>query len=290
MSRLSEAVDRAEKATLVAQRVLVTRPLEDDLQPQVAEYFVAQGRAFVKELAQYRYAFEAVRKRREAIEVYDWLTAFELATASTNNLLTEPLDKAIRSAVIGGGNLAIQRMGISNVQMLNSIRKESAEDFKFGYAFNLKISPAALQYIENHGAEAVTQITETTRQAMNALLQQSAIEGWSYSHTARVIREQFEGFAGLKPQLHIRNRAELVAVTEIGNAYCEGGLQAAYDLQAAGVKVVKSWMTTGDNRVSEGCQENEGADWIALEDEFPSGHQRPLRFPGCRCDLLTEVR
>jgi hypothetical protein len=89
------------------------------------------------------------------------------------------------------------------------------------------------------------------------------------------------------PQQHIDSRAHLVAVTETGNAYAEGQLEVAQELAAAGIEMEKAWITVGDDRVTEGCRENEAAGWIGLDDPFPSGHQRPLRFPGCRCDLLT---
>jgi hypothetical protein len=45
----------------------------------------------------------------------------------------------------------------------------------------------------------------------------------------------------------------------------------------------KRWLTVGDDRVSDGCKDNQRAGWIALNDAFPSGDDRPLRFPGCRC-------
>jgi len=60
-------------------------------------------------------------------------------------------------------------------------------------------------------------------------------------------------------------------------------------LQSAGLPMEKSWLTSRDGRVSDGCMQNEDAGWIPLDDAFPSGDMRPLRFPGCRCALLTRM-
>jgi hypothetical protein len=86
-----------------------------------------------------------------------------------------------------------------------------------------------------------------------------------------------------KPQQHIDSRAHLIAVTELGNAFEDGSLGAARRMAAMGLEMEKKWLTVGDQRVSEGCRTNQAAGWIPIDRPFPSGHDRPLRFPGCRC-------
>jgi len=66
-------------------------------------------------------------------------------------------------------------------------------------------------------------------------------------------------------------------------------MAGGFDLDAVGLGMEKYWSTMRDDRVSDGCIENEDAGWIDLAKNFPSGHVRPLRFPGCRCDLLQRV-
>jgi hypothetical protein len=80
-------------------------------------------------------------------------------------------------------------------------------------------------------------------------------------------------------------RAELIARTETGNAANHAQIEYTRQLQREGKlgDTQKRWSTVGDNVVSEGCENNEMAGWIDINDEFPSGHDRPLRFPGCRC-------
>jgi CBS domain-containing protein len=48
-------------------------------------------------------------------------------------------------------------------------------------------------------------------------------------------------------------------------------------------------MNMGDDRVSDGCIENGNAGWIDNKEAFPSGHQFPPRFPGCRCGCGSRV-
>lgn len=133
-------------------------------------------------------------------------------------------------------------------------------------------------------------IDEITRKRVVAILTQGAKDGLSYSAIARNLKREFRQFASPRPQRHIVDRATLIAVTEIGNAYVRGQVEAAQKLIHAGIILEKSWHTTGDDRVSEGCQANEAEGWIAFEQTFASGDQHPLRFPGCRCALMIRAR
>ncbi len=154
-----------------------------------------------------------------------------------------------------------------------------------GISFDLK-NPRAVAYAQEHAAAIVTKIDEETRRQIHDLVVQGTEEGWSYDRIAKEITARFAQFAEGKPQEHIDSRAHLVAVTEVGNAYEEGNLIAAQGLASAGLEMEKMWETVGDNRVSEGCRENQMAGWIPLDQPFPSGDDRPLRFPGCRCTCL----
>lgn len=145
--------------------------------------------------------------------------------------------------------------------------------------------PRAESYILKHGAELVTRINDGTRDQIHGILVKGREEGWSYNKAAREIEQRFTEFAIGKPQKHIRSRAELVAVTETANAYGEGNMEAAEQIQEAGLTMEHSWHTVGDDSVSDGCQDNEAAGWLPLNEPFPSGHLREPRFPGCRCNV-----
>lgn len=147
----------------------------------------------------------------------------------------------------------------------------------------------AQEYAKKHAAEAVTQINDTTRKEIARIVSDGVKSGSSYNNIAKAIKDKFEEFAVPMPQKHIPNRAVLVAVTELANAYCEGNAQVGNYLQDNGVKMMKAWQTLEDDRVSDGCRENESVGWIPINKEFPSGHMHPPRFPGCRCDFLQDI-
>lgn len=147
----------------------------------------------------------------------------------------------------------------------------------------------ARAYAKKHAAEAVSQINDVTRKEIARIVSDGVKSGSSYNDIAKAIRSKFEEFAVPSPQKHIPNRAVLVAVTELANAYCEGNAQVGDYLQSNGVKMMKAWQTLEDDRVSDGCKENEQAGWIPIDKEFPSGHMHPPRFPGCRCDFMQEI-
>lgn len=147
----------------------------------------------------------------------------------------------------------------------------------------------ARAYAKKHAAEAVSQINDVTRKEIARIVSDGVKSGTSYNDIAKAIKSKFEEFAVPSPQKHIPNRAVLVAVTELANAYCEGNAQVGDYLQSNGVKMMKAWQTLEDDRVSDGCKENEQAGWISIDKEFPSGHMHPPRFPGCRCDFMQEI-
>lgn len=147
----------------------------------------------------------------------------------------------------------------------------------------------AQTYAKKHAAEAVTNINDTTRKEIARIVSDGVKSGSSYNDIAKNIKSKFEEFAVPMPQKHIANRAVLVAVTELANAYCEGNNQVGQYLQDSGLQMMKAWQTLDDDRVSDGCNKNEQAGWIPFKDKFPSGDIHPPRFPGCRCDYLIEM-
>lgn len=161
-------------------------------------------------------------------------------------------------------------------------------DIGISAAFDLA-DPRAEAYLDENAAAMVTRVNETTRDRIGSVVRAGARAGTSYAKVAQSIVDEFAEMAILKPQRHIRNRAELIAVTELGQAYEESGSIVARQLTRAGIGIEKYWSTTGDDRVSAGCVANQAVGWIPETDLFPSGHSRPLRFPGCRCASLRRM-
>jgi len=152
------------------------------------------------------------------------------------------------------------------------------------------VQPPLTRDMRRRAAERIAGIDATTLELVRKLIEQAIGEEWAYTKLAAALRKLFKDFGRAVPQRHLRDRAELIAVTEIGQAYIDGQLDNAERLAQRGAVLEKSWLTVGDDRVSDGCRGNAGAGWIPLAQAFPSGHGGPLRFPGCRCALQTRRR
>lgn len=253
MERLIRPLEIAIRKAFRAQGSLLARKLR-----QVRRYFSEGGDPFRAHDAWLNMQFN------EALPPADFLRIWNEVAFETVGLFAKPIDAAVVKALEYGGMAIIAEMGMT-------------------LKWDLK-NPRAVRYLSEYGAMQVKGINETTREYLQTLIRTATDEGWSYKRTAEAIIERFEEFGVGRPQAHIDSRAHLIAVTETGNAYEEGSRIQAQDLHDAGIEMEKAWDTVGDDKVSEGCQENEAAGWIRIDAEFPSGHQRPLRFPGCRCE------
>lgn len=235
--------------------------MEKALQPKIAKAFRAQGRAFLK-------GFAATKPLlQEAIREDDWEPIWDRAAEATRQLFVGPIDDWTKAALAAGARRVIKEV-------------------EAGIGFDLK-NPRAVAYLKDRAAERVSMVEDTTKAQIRSIIVKGQEAGQSWEQIARSLRDRFKEFAVGKPQAHVDSRAHLIAMTEIGEAYTEGNLQGAQELQDVGLQMEKSWSTVGDDRVSDGCLANAADGWIPLAQAFSSGHQRPLRFPGCRCDLLT---
>jgi len=273
---LQELDEATRKANYRQQSERLAARLEQDMQKAFRE----QGRLFVSHLRTQLRRFFAegfdghaaflTAPLKESLLPSDWLPMWIEVTQKTVRMFAGPIEKAAGKSLELGIQATVSSIGL-------------------GLSFDLS-NPRAVNYLQEYGVRQVTRINETTREYIQTLITQAVDEGWSYQRTAEALTERFQEFAVGQLQSHIDSRAHLIAVTETGNAYAEGNLLVAQELKAAGLDMEKAWDTVGDGKVSEGCRENEAAGWIKVEQAFPSGHQRPLRFPGCRCDIKFRVK
>jgi hypothetical protein len=209
---------------------------------------------------------------REAVTPDQWETEFDQVATDTAPDLIAVIQTAAEIGLTIGAEMLIAELAA-------------------GTAFDLK-NPRAVAYLEAHGAELVKGINDTTKARMRTLLANGAREGLSYTEIANQIDAMFDGFS----QTSITNflldrqkwsRSEIVAITEVGNAYEAGNSIVVADLQAAGLVMEKKWLTVGDNDVDEvQCKPNQAQGWILVSDAFQSGHMQPLAHPLCRCTTL----
>jgi hypothetical protein len=231
-------------------------PIETSLQSKIAKLFSKQGSAVVK-------ALTPIKKYLTESATSDFNELFDTATLDTSADMQEAIATAVSKAVVIGG-------------------KSLLSDFRSSIVFSLT-NPRAVTYTKDHAAEAITGIDDHSKADIRTLVLLAVEHGTSYATLAKQIKDRYQQFAIGVPQQHIRSRAELIAVTEVGNAYQAGNYVAAATLEDSGITLEKFWYNRGDNKVSAGCKENTAAGWIDLASAFPSGHMTPLRFPGCRC-------
>lgn len=205
---------------------------------------------------------------REA-NVPDWESRWEAIENATRRDLETTLDAQYPRAMGAGATHAIA---------------DCAATISFNVAH-----PDAVAWLANRSADRVAAINATTRDGLRTLLANAVDQGWSWTRTARAIEAQFAGFSGSVPQSFLRTRAELVAVTEMAEAYEHGQSVVRGDLEGLGLAVEKSWQSVNDERVSADCLGNQGQGWIPNADSFGSGASSPPEHPGCRCTSLSRV-
>lgn len=203
---------------------------------------------------------------QEAAAVPPFEHDFDAVSELTSKTMQEAIKRGIEEAMLTGASTLLTELSLS-------------------LRFDLE-DPRAVAYLENRGAALVSGINETTREGIKDILANGVKENFSYGQIAKQIKDQFDGFSAPSPLQHIRNRAELIADTELGNAFESTRSTVASDLMSGGIDMEKSWLTIGDDRVSEDCSSNEAAGWIPAQDNFPSGDDTPLAHPGCRCTAL----
>ena len=129
----------------------------------------------------------------------------------------------------------------------------------------------AIDYAREHCAQLVTNLNDETKKRLAQVISKGIENKRGIDGLARDIRKEFTDMS--------RYRSQLIAKNETADALGQAFEDRGKELGLTG----KEWVTVGDDRVSEGCQENEAAGIIPFNQPFPSGHMRPPRFPGCRC-------
>ncbi len=166
------------------------------------------------------------------------------------------VDRVRTNAGIAGGNQTAAMLGMSPFS---------------------KVPQRVKDYIAEHSLEQVGRdLDETTVKELRTILVKGLEEEKPFSTIITEIKQ-----AGV----FSRDRAETIAVTEIGNAFSQGTLGIAKDLVSEGLDMEKSWLAEDDP--CDICAGNSDADWIDVDEDFPSGDDAPLAHVNCLCALLV---
>jgi hypothetical protein len=141
-----------------------------------------------------------------------------------------------------------------------------------------QLNEAALAWAEDHAAELVSQIGDTTREAVR----QAIVDGLDGNLSTAEIADAVAGLG-----VFGEARSLLIAETEIADANSKGALDGYKAARADGVAVLKEWLVDGNP--CEACQKNADAGPIDLDDDFPSGDAAPTAHPRCECALAPVV-
>lgn len=265
MTPLRDLLESIVTLTKIWKRDRALKPIEQTLARKMATAFRAHRAVFMREFERVGPGILGEASGPPAIE-----GALQTAYQATLADFLAPIEEAAGAAIAAAA-------------------KHRVAEFGVGFAFDLK-NPRAVQAIKDRGAAAVKEIDATTREEIARIITQGMEDGYNYQQVARQIVAKYDEFGVGKPQAHIRNRAELIAVTEAAEAYEIGNRLVIDEMTAVGLVMEMSWSTVGDERVSEGCIANAAVGWIPVDQLFPSGHQHPPRFPGCRCATLYRRR
>jgi len=155
----------------------------------------------------------------------------------------------------------------------------NADGIRKSYHANsfLRLSTSdAMEVANEQAGDMISDISDTDRKRINRIVSR----GIHFERSREQIADDI--FEYVKDDQMTEHRARLIADTEVSTAMHTGAEAAALDL---GMNR-KSWITRGDNVVTEGCRHNEGRGPIGINMAYPSGIYHPPRFPGCRCSQL----
>ena len=145
------------------------------------------------------------------------------------------------------------------------------------------VNTRAVSWANDHAAELVTKIGDSTRAALRELIASDLESGKTIEDIATDIGNMK---VGDNPAFG-EARADLIANVEVANANEAGALKGLEIASENGVTVRKTWLLGVGACVV--CIANAAAGPIPLAAPFPSGDLAPTAHPHCRCALGAEV-
>lgn len=187
----------------------------------------------------------------------------------------EPYILAIATDAV---NEAALQISVTDKDILNIANANAEEWAKSRAAELVGMSWEDGKLVVNPDAE--WSITESTREMIRTDVTTAIDSGMSNDELADLLMNNYS----FSPE-----RAEMIARTETATADVQGNMELYREADDNGIKILKQWITAGDDLVSEDCAMNGDSDPIELDDVFPSGASEPPEHPNCRCDILPVI-
>jgi hypothetical protein len=134
-----------------------------------------------------------------------------------------------------------------------------------------QVQPRAVEWAKARAAELITEIEQTTRNDIRALVDKALTDGLNPQQLKRAIMDA----ADFDPA-----RAEMIARTELADSHIQGTLGG---WKQSGVVVGSRWIA--DEDACGACLVNAAVGVVKLGDTFPSGDEGPTLHPNCECGL-----
>jgi HK97 family phage portal protein len=132
--------------------------------------------------------------------------------------------------------------------------------------------PRVLEWLDTHALQDTDSYTGNIREDIILKVMEGVESGASNEDIGKTIGQWFDD--------NSQYRALRIARTETINAYGAGALEG---YKQSGVVAGKYWMPDSD--ACQLCLDNVAAGTIALNKDFPSGHDAPTAHPNCECSL-----
>ena len=158
---------------------------------------------------------------------------------------------------------------------------------KFAIDFNLRNDPA-VRYLDDiitlHSSSTIIwSIWQTTHTRVKKLIRKWVNEWLSYPEIAKNMTE-------LDPLVFSKNRAKLMAISELWTAYEKGKNMPMQDLADKWETVLKAWVTVEDDKVRPDHMQNQDDWYIWLKIPFSwTGSQTAPYSYNCRCATIYRV-
>jgi SPP1 gp7 family putative phage head morphogenesis protein len=143
-------------------------------------------------------------------------------------------------------------------------------------SFNAGEMTSKIELLSTRSFEQLRGVSSQMGQQMNRILAQGMADGKGVMEIAREMSRTISGMS--------KNRARVIARTEIINAHAEGSLDGMEALGVEDVGVLAEWSTAGDGRVCPRCSAMEGKKYKIKD----ARGLIPIH-PQCRCAWVPYV-
>lgn len=258
-NKIEEDVNLLKVFFKSGDNIWLTRALRD---PMARSFKREVLRVIVKQvefITPDRIAHITKRLTKMNIEYYEILRALLSAMGFGTILNVESIDNFLEWAGKQGGKAAHEKIGI-------------------GTTFELT-DPNLIRQLKERRDYLIDSVDRTTKEWIVDQISSGVEEGLTNQEIADLLHKKIKDIA--------QYRAEMIVHAETSNAM---NIVEHKEFQNNGV-TRKRWTTSNDDRVTLGCQRNQGEGWVDMNYRY--GREQilyPPRFPLCRCYIVPDLQ